>query len=372
MPDGFGNAAALYLTRSSGTTGVPPTLAPYIGFSGYDVALTQRRVDFGGGGYGTPDANDLSFWTAPTYTETVDTGALRLHIGADGRVAVGDAENATGLFQVASSAGLGSTGLRVNVSGATHRIAQALALGTDAAPTANTMLDVTGAGGVRFARAVATTGAAPNLLYTGAAHTGQTASTETLDVDIATSATLQHATGALATQRTMLVRARTYSFVGASTITDAASLAITNAPIAGTNATITNAYALWVQAGKTRLQGAVVEDSVISPTALGAGTTNDYAPTGLSGARIIRQDVSAATVVTGLVAQQAGQLVVLMNIATAGGNTLTLNHDDGGSTAANRFLLSGLAAVVIPAGGSLELWYDGTSSRWRTVGAGTT
>lgn len=88
------------------------------------------------------------------------------------------------------------------------------------------------------------------------ANTGQTASTETIGfyVDMATN-TIQHATGALATQRDFLISARTHRFVAASTITDAGTLVITGSPVAGTNATITNSYALWTQSGKVRMQG---------------------------------------------------------------------------------------------------------------------
>ena len=51
------------------------------------------------------------------------------------------------------------------------------------------------------------------------------------------------------------MKAPTYAFTGASTMTTAATLAIEAAPIAGTNATITNAYSLWVQAGAVRFDG---------------------------------------------------------------------------------------------------------------------
>jgi hypothetical protein len=49
----------------------------------------------------------------------------------------------------------------------------------------------------------------------------------------------------------MRVLAPTYSFVGASTITTAATVSISGVPTAGTNATITNAYALLVESGGT-------------------------------------------------------------------------------------------------------------------------
>ena len=96
-----------------------------------------------------------------------------------------------------------------------------------------------------------------NWTFDKTAETGRTASTEVNEFLLDLDATQQWATGALATQRTTLIKAQTLSFVGASTVTNAATLAIDAAPIAGTNATITNAYALWVQAGKTKLDGGV-------------------------------------------------------------------------------------------------------------------
>lgn len=103
----------------------------------------------------------------------------------------------------------------------------------------------------------ATTGTTSGFLVTGASHTALTASTEAIDVNLNLARTVQFATGALTTQRGMLVQAPTYAFVGASVITNAATLAITNAPTAGTNATITNRYALWVQAGGSQFDGSV-------------------------------------------------------------------------------------------------------------------
>lgn len=105
----------------------------------------------------------------------------------------------------------------------------------------------------------------------------------------------------------------------------------------------------------------------ISPSALGVGPTADYTPTGLSSCNVIRQDMSAAGAVSGLAAQTDGTLIYLTNIATSALNTLTLTHDDAASTAANRFYLPDNASLVIPSNGGVWLWYDGTSSRWRTV-----
>jgi hypothetical protein len=185
-----------------------------------------------------------------------------LQIREDGRVQVGsDADLvATGLFQVtASGGGVGGAGLWVDTPGlaTTHRIGQALTVGGTAVPSAGSILDVIGAGGLRVARDAATTGGANTIgiRYIAAAHTTQTAGTEVIDVDFRSTGALQHSTGALTTQRTHRFQQRTYSFVGASTITNAATVAIEGAPIAGTNATITNAYSLWVQAGESHFDG---------------------------------------------------------------------------------------------------------------------
>jgi hypothetical protein len=124
--------------------------------------------------------------------------------------------------------------------------------------------------------------------FTGGAHTSLTASTERplFTVDMAQS--VQFATGALTTQRSFLIKAPTYRFVGASTLTNAATLAIDAAPTASTNATITNAYALWVQAGTARFDGAVSLGSTISGNGSGltnvtAGLVTAGANTGLGG-----------------------------------------------------------------------------------------
>ena len=93
--------------------------------------------------------------------------------------------------------------------------------------------------------AVSTSGSASYLKITTAADTGLTASTE-VPVFSLVGATRQWATGALTTQRDTLFSQPTYAFVGASTITDAATVGIAGAPLPGTNATITNSHGLLI------------------------------------------------------------------------------------------------------------------------------
>jgi len=141
-------------------------------------------------------------------------------------------------------------------------------------------LSVAGASSLK-ALTVTTLATTGKSTFTPAAQTARTASTEVVNFDVANSATQQWATGALTTQRETFVRKPTYAFVGASTITSAATFAIEGAPVAGTNATITNAYALWVQAGATRFDGnfGLNKTPVAQQTALGT-TTGFTAATG--------------------------------------------------------------------------------------------
>lgn len=156
------------------------------------------------------------------------------------------------------------------------------------APAANTAtgINLLAGGNVRvlitntkvdFTPTGATTGVNTAFSFTTSSTTGQTASTEVPAVDFNLAAALQHAAGALTTQRTMVIRAATYTFVSASTITDAVTFEVTAAPTAGSNTTITRAWA-------ARLLGNVAigtslhigsATGVIAPTALlhlGAGT----------------------------------------------------------------------------------------------------
>ena len=104
-------------------------------------------------------------------------------------------------------------------------------------------------------------------IFTGAAHTNQTLSTEVTDVNFNLARTVQWAAGAIALQRAFLIQSPTYAFVGASTITTAATFAISGAPVAGTNATVTNPFSLLVQAGNSGFQGSIIvtDGSLVSP-----------------------------------------------------------------------------------------------------------
>ena len=77
--------------------------------------------------------------------------------------------------------------------------------------------------------------------FVGGLLTGLDSSVECTDVFLNLARTVQFNTGALTTQRAVRIDAPTYAFVGASTLTDADTLAISGPPSGGTNATITEA-----------------------------------------------------------------------------------------------------------------------------------
>jgi len=131
---------------------------------------------------------------------------------------------------------------------------------------------------LEVAQTATATGALKGFIYTGAVNTNQTLSTEIPSFTI-TTAGRQWATGALTTQREVLITQPTYSFVGASTITNAATLAIAGAPIKSTNASITNTHALLIQAGAVSTATNSYGLTVNAQT----GATNNYAAAFLGG-----------------------------------------------------------------------------------------
>jgi hypothetical protein len=113
-------------------------------------------------------------------------------------------------------------------------------------------------GNVTFLQGVQTSGIPSGFTYIAAAHTTLSSGAEIIDFDINIFRNVQRNTGAVTNQRSVLIRRPTYSFVGASTITNAGTFVIENSPLAGTNATITNSYALWIQAGISAFGGDLV------------------------------------------------------------------------------------------------------------------
>lgn len=97
------------------------------------------------------------------------------------------------------------------------------------------------------------------------------------------------------------------------------------------------------------------------------GNQDDWSPTGIATAQIVIADPNGADrIITGIVAQETGRVIVLVNTGT-GGNKFTIKDEDAGSVAANRFALP--ADLDVLNFESVMLWYDG--SRWRSIAKNT-
>lgn len=108
------------------------------------------------------------------------------------------------------------------------------------------------AGRLTSTATAATSGVVPYLRIRTPTDTGLTASTEAPGIVFGgdasgTTVTRTRAAGATTLQREYIFTAPTYAADSATTITTAATLAVTGAPVAGTNATLTNRYALLVE-----------------------------------------------------------------------------------------------------------------------------
>lgn len=145
-------------------------------------------------------------------------------------------------------------------------------LRSDGAPALSQAIVPTWTGVHTFAPSVRTSGSASYLTATAPADTTLASGVECIGVNLNLSATRQFTSGALATQREVVIQAPTYTFSGASTLTTAVTVDITGAPIAGTNATITNAYALRVGGGfQVDNTGNINATSVRAVSGSGAG-----------------------------------------------------------------------------------------------------
>lgn len=180
------------------------------------------------------------------------------------------------------------------------------------------------------------------------AHTTLTASVECPSVVIDCSATKQWATGAIASQYEFKILAPTYGFVAASTVAISATVYISGAPIAGTNATLTEKHALHVASGSSEFSGRILASKgadVASANDCTLGTDgNVFALTG-------------TTTINGIAVSgwNAGSEVTLLF-----GTAITMKHDTAASGGFASMKLSGAADFSATDGDVLKLVYTGT------------
>lgn len=139
--------------------------------------------------------------------------------------------------------------------------------------------------------ATVTTGAVTAFTLTDFGNTGQTASTAIPGILIPAS-TRHWATGNITSQKEFEVRSKTYSFVGASVITDAFGMYV-NSPTAGTNAAITNNWAAGFN-GQIQV-GGVNKVTITQPTTSATLTLVNGSSIITVGANALTLTTSAAT-----------------------------------------------------------------------------
>jgi hypothetical protein len=131
------------------------------------------------------------------------------------------------------------------------------------------------------------------------------------------------------------------------------------------------AQSLWATvtlAAEFVINGSLRLTGVISPSALAAGTTSDYNPAGLSSANVLRLTPNAAnSTLGGLVGGTNGRTLAIVNTGTAA--NLVLAHEEVNTAAANQIILANNTNLTLRPNGGATLWYDGTTARWRVVGA---
>lgn len=123
----------------------------------------------------------------------------------------------------------------------------------------------------------------------------------------------------------------------------------TNITLAANNVTVTGALRLTAD---------------ISPAQLTANT-NNWSPTGLATATVIRVFTDASRDLTGIALGADGRQLYLLN--TGSTNSLVLKHESANSDAANRFDLPAAADKTLGPRCCAHLHYDATSSRWRLL-----
>lgn len=362
---GGGLAAPLSSIAMNYVTGIGyiKTSAPNTGWSRIvdtayapGVYFSQGGNAFGAAGVlGTTDANRLDLITGGVVGMSMATGgAVTLTSASATALSAGPNGATNPAFQIDSSTASAVTGIKITAAAAAggskiEAISSAanedIILGTKGS-SSSVKLQV-GASNKYVATAqnhtfsVSSTGTASTVRfgYTGATDTNLTASTEAPSIYFNLGQTRQHATGALALQRDFRVNPTTHSFVGASTLTNAAGFSVDGAPIAGTNATITNSSTIY-SAGNA--VGAGVTNSYGLNIAANTGATNNYAATFSGGAVGIGTAAPASLLhlsesnastgnSNGLTIEQAGTGDALMHFLLTGVQRYTMGIDNSDS-----------------------------------------
>jgi hypothetical protein len=116
-----------------------------------------------------------------------------------------------------------------------------------------------------------------NFNATNATHTGLTGSSPDVYLNLGRVVTFANSISPLATQSAVLTSVPTYAFSGgAGTITAASGYTLGGAPIAGTNATITNSYGFFVNSNNVSSGGGAVTTATSLAVETPTGATANF------------------------------------------------------------------------------------------------
>jgi hypothetical protein len=108
----------------------------------------------------------------------------------------------------------------------------------------------------------------------------------------------------------------------------------------------------------------IASSSIISPPSF-AVNQNNYAPTGIQVASVLRLTSTAVVSITGIEAPNTARWKKLI-IFNVGGSNITLTDASASSLVGNRFAMNG-NLLLNPNEGAIFM-YDQTSLRWRCMG----
>jgi len=108
--------------------------------------------------------------------------------------------------------------------------------------------------------------------------------------------------------------------------------------------------------------GTFTGTGIITPATLATGNNNDYNPTGLSTAYMVRVTKGTGSVITGIAGGINGRKLLF---CATNSTSVPFSNEDANSTAANRILLAGAGTSVLTCA---EFVYDGTRARWMEIG----
>jgi len=295
----------------------------------------------------------LTLTAAAASTWGTSTGALTLS-GASG---INFQNNGTTTASIDGNGISLAAGKAISASAGSGALSLGSMTGDTALPTGS--LSWSGAVGKSWTltQAASSTTGAYLIVINGGAHTSQTSESNDVNINLARTVTF---TGNVPTQRAFVLQAPTYAGSGATRIIGtAATLAITGAPTQGASATLTNAYAVWVQAGTTKLEGPLNQSGGVL-TLTGSTTASNSVGDGTS--------TSSLTLSAG-----SGGMAIGTNNGdfqlTCGTGTMTI----GGSTASNTIFF-GNGTTVTSATQSINIGSGGSSGAGLTsisIGAGS-